>query len=207
MRLLEDLSMSYPGSPTPPRRNQDGFSTVELMVVLTISAVLMSTAAPAMGDFVRNTRLRTASFDLMRTINYARIEAIKRKIQVVLCRSADSTAATPTCGGTAREWTTGFLVFADANGNAVFDPASDSLLRVGMPLTAGLSLRTNSTSNRNLQYKFDGSTDESGTTARFALCDPRGSDFARQLNVSPVGRPKLTRLSSNGDPINCDTPE
>jgi type IV fimbrial biogenesis protein FimT len=182
-----------------------GFSIVELMIVLAIASILMTLAAPSMGTFVRDNRLQSESLRLLRMMHFARSEAVKRKTRVVLCRSADPTAAAPSCGGNLNTWTTGYLVFASGDGNNTFEAANDELLRIGMPVTAGLSVVTNSTSNANLEYNSDGTTNEGGGTARFAICDGRGGDFGRQIDVTPVGRPSLSKGSA-GSPIACTSP-
>jgi type IV fimbrial biogenesis protein FimT len=141
----------------------------------------------------------------MRTIHYARSEAAKRRTRVVLCRSADPTATPPSCGGLSNTWTTGWLVFASGDGNNTYEAATDALLRVGTPANSGLTVVTNSTSNRNLEINPDGTTNEGGGTARFAICDSRGGAHGRQLNVAPVGRPKLRKGSPSAQ-INCTSP-
>ena len=175
------------------------------MIVLVIAAVLMVSGAPAMGDFVRNSRVQSQTLALMRTMHFARSEAIKRKTRVVLCRSADPTAANPTCGGNDNVWTTGYLVFASGDANNTYQPATDTLVRIGNAVDGGLTVITNSTSNRNLEYNSDGTTNEGGGTARFAVCDPRGGAFGRQINVSPVGRPRIEK-GTPGSPVNCTGP-
>ena len=182
-----------------------GFSLVELMIVLVISAVLMTVGAPAMGSFMRDNRLQASAFDLLKSIQFARSEAVKRKVEVVLCRSADPRATTPSCGGTSHTWTTGWLVFARGDTNNTYQSGSDELLRLGLPRDADVGIRTNSVSNNNLEFSSDGTTDEGGNTARFAVCDARGGTFGYQIDVPPVGRPKRERGSS-GDAINCTTP-
>jgi len=191
--------------PGGARRTMRGISTVELIIVLSIASILMTAAAPSMGTFVRNNRLQSQSFALLRTMHYARSEAIKRKTRVVLCRSADPTAATPTCGGVSYTWTSGYLVFASGDANSTYEPANDVLLRVGTPVDSGMTVRTNSTSNNNLEYNSDGTTNEGGGTARFAVCDSRGGSVGRQIEVSPVGRPALSQ-GSVGSPVNCTSP-
>ena len=184
---------------------QTGFSIVELMVVLVIAAVAMTTAAPSLGTFVKNNRLQSRSIGLMRTIHLARSEAAKRRTRVVLCRTANPTAAIPSCGGNSYTWTTGYLVFAAGNSNSTYEAGVDELLRVGMPASGDVTIRSNSVSNNNLEINPDGTTNEGGGTARFAICDGRGGSFGRQIDVSPVGRPKVTKGSA-GDTVNCTTP-
>ena len=51
-------------------------------------------------------------------------------------------------------------------------------------------MRTNSTWNRNLEFNPDGSTNEGGL-AIMSLCDDRGIDNGRQIQVGLNGMPKL----------------
>jgi len=57
---------------------------VELMVVIAITAVLLATAAPFMGDYVINSRLRESGNLLLTEALMAQSEAIKRNTTVRL---------------------------------------------------------------------------------------------------------------------------
>jgi len=59
-----------------------GFTLPELMIVITILAVLLAAGIPSMAEFVRNQRVKTASFDLLSTLVFARSEAITRNATV-----------------------------------------------------------------------------------------------------------------------------
>jgi type IV fimbrial biogenesis protein FimT len=178
---------------------------VELIIALVITSVLMTLAAPSMATFVRNNRIQSQTFALLRTIHFARSEAVKRRTRVVLCRSADPTATSPSCGGSQQNWSTGFLVFASGDGNNTYQAGTDELLMIGRPTENGLTIVTNSTSNNNLEYNNDGTTNEGGGTARFAVCDARGGEHGRQIEVTPVGRPAILS-GSPGSPVNCSSP-
>ena len=188
-------------------KRQSGFTIIELLIVVAIAAVLAALGGPAMGTFIKNNRLQSKTHAVMADILFARAEAVNRKIRVVMCRSADAMAATPSCGGNAQDWGTGgYIVFVDNNGNATYENGTDELLRRGAPGTNNVTLRTNGTSNNNLEFNVDGTTRENGGTARFAVCDERGVNFGRQLDVPPHGRPKIT-TGSQGDPISsCTNP-
>lgn len=182
-----------------------GFTLIELMVTLAIATIIMTAAVPGMNTMIRNNSLATHTNLLVTDINLARSESIKRGVRVVLCRSANPDATTPTCSGSAYTWTTGWLVFADANGNASFD-SGDTLLRIGKAFSSAITIKTNSTSNNNLQYNPNGTTNEGGGTAIFALCDERNEAYGRQIQVDPRGRPRLI-TGTTGDPIpNCVSP-
>ena len=72
------------------KRAQPGFTLLELMVVLAIAGVLMAIGIPAMGDFIRNCRITSAANDVMAALHFTRSEAIKRRMPVTLCTSANA---------------------------------------------------------------------------------------------------------------------
>jgi len=186
-------------------RSAAGFTIIELMIVLSIVAILSALAAPDLALFIKNNRVKGQTFDLLNTIQYARSEAAKRRVRVIMCRSANPTAATPTCSGSDHTWTTGWLVFASGDTNSTYETANDTLLKVGPPAPMGVTVRTNDTCNQNLEYNPDGTTNESGGIARFAICDTRGGAYGRQVEVPPHGRPKLEQGSQSSQ-VNCWSP-
>lgn len=78
-----------------------GFTLVELMVVVSVFAVLVAAALPAYNDFVRNQRVKTASFELFSSLVLARSEALTRNSTVTV---------TPLSG--TNNWATGWEVKA-----------------------------------------------------------------------------------------------
>lgn len=57
---------------------QLGFTAIELMVVVSIVAILAALAAPSFTPLIERWRVRSAAEDLTSTVYYARSEAIKR---------------------------------------------------------------------------------------------------------------------------------
>ena len=186
-------------------RVSSGISVVELVVSLAVVAILATTGVPAFSGFIQSNRISESAFDVLGTINLARTEAVKRKTRVVLCRSADPTAVTPSCGGSANTWTTGWLVFASGDTNNTYEDGTDTLLGIGLVHSPSVTVITNTTSNNNLEYNSDGTTNEGGGTARWAICDQRGGAYGRQIEVPPHGRPKFIK-GDKSSPINCTSP-
>jgi type IV fimbrial biogenesis protein FimT len=65
-------------------RRAGGFTLPELLIVVTVLAVLLAAGAPQLGDFMRNQRVKTASFDLFSSLVLARSEAITRNTRVAV---------------------------------------------------------------------------------------------------------------------------
>ena len=57
---------------------QRGFSIIELLITVSIIAILMALAAPSAGNWIQNTQLRNAAESVASGINMARLEALKR---------------------------------------------------------------------------------------------------------------------------------
>jgi type IV fimbrial biogenesis protein FimT len=60
----------------------NGFTTVELMVVVTVIAILAAVAMPTMRSVVENSRIRAASESIQNGLSQARAEAVRLNTQV-----------------------------------------------------------------------------------------------------------------------------
>ena len=96
-------------------RNQ-GFTLVEMMVVVAIMAILTALAAPSFVGTVERYRVSTVADQLASALSLAQTEAIKRAGNVGLARlnGGDCPAL-----GSAQEWSCGWRVFNDINNNGV----------------------------------------------------------------------------------------
>lgn len=70
-----------------------GFTLIELMVALVLIAILAVMAVPSFRSFTANQQVKTASYDLLAALNYARSEAIKRNENVTVAAVGDDWAA------------------------------------------------------------------------------------------------------------------
>jgi type IV fimbrial biogenesis protein FimT len=116
-----------------------GFTLIEVMVVITIVAVLMALAIPSYQYVTSANRISGEVNGLLGDMQYARSEAIKEGQTVTVCSSTNPTSPAPTCSGTTT-WQTGWIVFSDVNGNGTVDAPQDVILRVQRTFSFGDTL-------------------------------------------------------------------
>ena len=108
-----------PGSSRKPRQFLDGFSLIEVMVVIGIAAILATIAIPSFVEMLRRNRLSAAASALQVSLSLARSEAVKRGADARVTVAANTTAGV---------WSNGWTVFVDRTGtaNAFLAPTADS---------------------------------------------------------------------------------
>jgi len=67
---------------SPRRSRPAGFTTIELMIVVAITAVLIASAAPSFVDFLSKRRVDGVMAELVTDLHYARSEAVSRNATV-----------------------------------------------------------------------------------------------------------------------------
>ena len=75
------------------RARSRGFTTVELLVVVAVLALIAGVAAPALSSMVATQQVRTAAYDLHATLNIARSEALTRNASVTIAPVSGDWAA------------------------------------------------------------------------------------------------------------------
>jgi type IV fimbrial biogenesis protein FimT len=183
------------------RSSSPGVTLVELLVTLSVFAILLALAVPAFRELMLNSQRATQINAMMASLNLARAEAVKRGARTVVCISDG--AASPDCAANPAGWEQGWIVFvdgnitgasdrtlddaADANGNGQWDRGEDALLEIHGPLASGTTLRGNNNVIRRITFnRF------SGTTGTLRHCDSRGAGGARGIIISNTGRARLT---------------
>jgi len=61
---------------------------IELMITITVVAILSAIAAPSFRDLIAAQRIKTASYDIFNTLTFARSEAIKRNANVTVAQAS-----------------------------------------------------------------------------------------------------------------------
>jgi type IV fimbrial biogenesis protein FimT len=105
-------------------KQTSGFSVIELMVTVSILAILVALATPSFRNFTSSTRVTTANNDLVTALNLARSESTRRSVPVTVCASADGT----TCGDNTN-WASGWIVFQNPGAPGVIANSTTDVLQ------------------------------------------------------------------------------
>lgn len=154
-----------------------GYSLYELLVTLSVATILIVIGAPPLGSLIARNRLTTEVNALHHALHLGRQEAIKRRLNLVLCQSADGSR----CTGDA-DWSGGWMLFVDDDDDGRADPG-ETVLRRHQP-AAAVNIMTN-----RRHYTLRG-VRRRNTNGTFLVCDGAGRVPPRALIVSYTGRPR-----------------
>ncbi len=125
-----------------------GFTLIELMVVVALASILAALAAPNFRGMLDRRAVLAAAQTLVDDIRYARAEAIRRTATVSICSSSNQTGCTA-----AASWSSGWIVFADADGDGSVD-TGDTVLRVQTGPSGVASMGSNAPVNDKLSFTY-----------------------------------------------------
>lgn len=129
-----------------------GLTLVELLVAMVVLALIIGVGVPGMQSLMANMNIRTNTDKLVNSLAYARGEAVAR-VENVSIRSVDGNA----------DWSKGWTVFVDKNGDCVNDNGTDEVLRV-VDLSAE-NLTVTASSNQAGCLTFDRLGESASTTS------------------------------------------
>ena len=160
-----------------------GFTLIELMTTLSVLAISLALAAPALSGLIRSNRVRAAQGELVSSLMLARSEAARRGVAVGVEAKADAAG-----GGFARGWT----VWIDANANGTLDTGEATLRSVPAFGTSITMTETNSL--RDVVYSPRGFL---AGGAVVTVCVASAGGKVWRVRVEPVG------LADTAENITC----
>ncbi|MDN5923495.1 MAG: GspH/FimT family pseudopilin [Xanthomonadales bacterium] len=167
-----------------------GFTLIELMITITVSAILLAIAIPSFKHIMGTTKLGGVSNDLLADIKFARTQAVARSGDVAVASSS---------GG----WASGWTVVASATSSG----GSKSVLRVHdviantFTLDAGVA---SGDSGTKLAFSAQGTLKAPAKGVCFTITAPdkSHSDPVRLL-VRPIGTVTQFKGGTGSSPTNC----
>ncbi|MBA2963469.1 MULTISPECIES: GspH/FimT family pseudopilin [Ramlibacter] len=175
------------------RPPEPGFTLVEVLAVLAVSAVLASTAMPSLRALAASVRVSAAANDLLGDLLLTRSEAIHRRGRVVSCKSSNGSSCADAGG-----WQQGWIVFVDGDDDGQRD-ASEPLLQRQGALPADVRLTGNGSLARYVAYVGNGSTRLVGggfQAGTLTVCrESAGPTAARQIVINASGRPRVQKTT------------
>ncbi|WP_240515535.1 GspH/FimT family pseudopilin [Acidovorax kalamii] len=116
MKRIYDTSM--PAHSSLKFARLQGFTAIELLVTMTIIAVLAALAAPSFTPIIERWRVRDATESITSGLYFARSEAIRLGGNIVIAKKSSDSGCTSS-GNT--DWSCGWHVFYDTNNNGTQD--------------------------------------------------------------------------------------
>jgi type IV fimbrial biogenesis protein FimT len=185
-------------------RQNLGFTLIELIITMVIAAIVVTIGVPSFRNIIlNNTRVAQVN-EFVGALNLARSEAAKSGLRATICRSADgATCATDTTG----VWGSGWIVYVDRNQDSSL--SSGETIKVQGSIPQSFTLQTSGALTQSVTYLANGtlfspgSIDAATCQGVFKLCDYRGVDQARFIEISVTGRVAYREKKTSGEPCSC----
>ena len=174
-----------------------GFTLIELMIAVGLTALLLSMAVPALNAFTNNARQTSAINDFVSSMHIARSTAVTTNFRVTVCASTNGNS----CG--AVDWDQGWIVFMDRDSDQVVD--GDEVIAAASDGIEGLSIQS-AEFGQFLMYRPNGrvmNASVNGNSGQFTVCDERGVDYAKVMILDLSGRPRLSKKLADGNSPSC----
>ncbi len=156
-------------------RAEKGFTIIELMIVLTVMAVLVAIAIPSFQSMIANNRLVANTNAFIGALSFARTEAVGRGTSIKVTSSAGNS------------WGSGLIIWQDADGDGSYDAGEE--LRV-------ISSFKNTTIEGNFnEFEFSSSGLVNNADV-FVVCDSRTGETGRDITLLGGGGVKVNTSSS-----------
>jgi type IV fimbrial biogenesis protein FimT len=173
-----------------------GVTLFELLIVIGLVLVLTSIAIPSYKYVTSSNRVSAEINGLLGDLQFARSEAIKEGLPVVVCAAASTTQC-----ATGTNWAGGWLVFPDPNNNQTVD-AGETILRVQTAFTGTDTFSANNSISW-VSFNREGFASASGTglstTSMLTLhTTPVNNAATRCLMVGQVGLMSVQTYNGSG---------
>ncbi|RMF18737.1 MAG: prepilin-type N-terminal cleavage/methylation domain-containing protein [Gammaproteobacteria bacterium] len=166
-----------------------GFTLVELLVTITLLALLLALAVPGLSGMAERQASDSTQANIRRLLSAGREAAIQQNAVTTVCPSRDGSQ----CSG---NWQDTWLVFSDPNGNRTVDSGEAILLR--WQPDARVRFVSRPATLQAIQWSPSGIT--AGTFGSLIWCAGGAKQTLRQVSVTLQGRIRAIQ-DTDGDGI------
>ncbi len=175
--------------------NGNGLSLLELLMTLSVLAILLVVGSGPFAAIIANARLVDESNRLVRAVHLAKTEAAKNFGEVVICPSRSLIQCQ---AQDAHAWQTGWLVFLNQDEDAPARVDDNERVLAAHRVHPQVILQSNRSA-----YVFHHYAVRS-TNGTVKVCDKTRRQPARAVVISYTGRPRIAHRRSNGQPYRCE---
>jgi type IV fimbrial biogenesis protein FimT len=160
-------------------RRSGGFTVLELMIVITIMAILASMAIPGFGYLAASTKVKGASTELFLALYRARAESVKRNRGVAVIATS----------GDEDNWQDGWTIVADGNNDGDYVDTGGGDDRI-VATQSALKRVTIAMDEDNVVFRPNGRI--SGAAPEFDVAsDDPDFDLKRCVSADLTGKPYI----------------
>ncbi|HET7586565.1 MAG TPA: GspH/FimT family pseudopilin [Gammaproteobacteria bacterium] len=171
-------------------RNQPGFTLIELIVVIAILAIFVTTAVPGFSRLVTRERRVSTVLSVVRALNFARAKAITTGRYIQVCKSGDAAQCDESV-----TWSDGWIVYVDRDEDSDLD-AEERILRRRGAMDESVEL----TANQNA-FTFR-PTPHPSTAGSLFVCVGNQA-YGEAVIISFTGRVRTAPEKADGSPVEC----
>jgi type IV fimbrial biogenesis protein FimT len=177
------LTRSYPAK-------TQGFTLIELMVVIALIAIIAGLAAPDFQRMIARQRLNVTTSDLLVSVTQARGEAIKNNRQAIVQPLVST------------DWSRGWRVYVDMNNDKAYTEGTDTLITTVREADSNIlqyeAVRNNTVGNL---IGFDSSGFVLGADAGRIVFSSSilGTSYRKGVVISRTGRARICTSQSGAD--------
>ncbi len=184
-------------------KQQSGFTLIEMIVTVTIAAILASIAIPSFTKMIERNRISTGTNEFLSALILARSEAVKRSMQVTVCSSTNQTSCS-----TSTDFAKGWIIFPDWDGDKVINTTKtrdtngdgtldmsekDAIIKVHEALPQ-LSIVSTTANTKAIRYERSGRVKNTMTIN----IGKKASTPSKQIDISLTGRVKSCKAGTSG---------
>ncbi len=181
-------------------KNNQGFSLIELLVVMALMAIVLAVGIPGFQSITRTSNTATISNEFLKALAMARNEAIKRGYPVYICSTADPTAASPVCSDAgSTNWEDGWLMMLDEDNDGDFTDQAENPLLVHEAIRSDYSLNGEPVIKNLVGFQATGFATQAGN---IVLCNSHvvtfddDKKYARVIRINGSGRSRVFKATS-----------